>query len=272
MLVAAAFLLSAFAFAPPEPAPDGETVKLPIGELFLPKAAPARPERIDLHLHLHGMPASLRRTLAARKEPIAVAWVHFPGLSSAYAKPFKEAGSFGRLVGDIEKALAARERFAKAKPGRIVVSCFSAGYGGVREWLKDPAACSRIDGLVSADSIYAGYVQDKKVDPANMTGFAAFAADAAAGKKAFLLAHCDLQPDGYASTRETADYLMARLKMDRSKADEEWAEKWRLTSKSSAGKFEVLGFAGTTGEDHVRHLRNVDKLATRVWDRLNPSE
>ncbi|HVJ83543.1 MAG TPA: hypothetical protein VNC50_20930 [Planctomycetia bacterium] len=252
--------------------PEGEAVTLAIGELFLPKAAPAKPDRLDLHIHLHGKPESLRKTLAARKEPIAVVWIHFPGLSSAYSKPLREPGSFGGVVADVEKALAARERFAKAKLGRIVVSCFSAGYGGVREWLKDPAAYARIDGLVTADSIYAGYAEGKKVDPANMTGFAAFASDAIAGKKAFLLTHCDLQPDGYASTRETADFILAKLKLERAKADEEWAEKWRLTSMASAGKFEVLGFAGTEGDDHVRHLRHVDKLASRLWDRLNPSE
>src|SRR5439155_17250581 len=78
---------------------------------------------------------------------------------------------------------------------RVIVSSFSAGFGGVREMLKDPATFARIDALVMADSLYAGYAGDpakRQVDPKLMEGFVKFAEDAAAAKKWFILSHCDL--------------------------------------------------------------------------------
>ena len=87
----------------------------------------------------------------------------------------------------------------------------SAGFGGVRALLKVPEHFARIDGLIMADSIYCGYTGDPKehrVNPALMEGFRRFAVEAAAGRKAFLLSHSALVPDGYASTGEVADFLI----------------------------------------------------------------
>src|SRR5207302_384225 len=111
--------------------------------------------------------------------------------------------------------------------GRVVVSSFSAGFGGVRALLKVPEHFARIDGLIMADSIYCGYAGEPKehrVDPALMDGFRRFAAEAAAGRKAFLLTHSALVPDGYASTAETADFLIHALGGTHEPTRVEWAE------------------------------------------------
>ena len=78
------------------------------------------------------------------------------------------------------------------KIGRVFVSTFSAGFGGARELLAVPAHFARIDGLILADSLYAGYVGkpgDHKIDPAKMVGFRKFAAEAAAGRKTMIVTH-----------------------------------------------------------------------------------
>jgi hypothetical protein len=148
------------------------------------------------------------------------------------------------------------------------VSSFSAGFGGVREMLRDPATFARIDALVMADSIYAGYAGDpskREVEPKNMAGFLKFAEEAAAGRKWFVLSHCDLQPDGYASTKETADYLIAQLGGTRRPVAGAWpADGLVPTSRYVNGRFEVHGFAGTTGTDHLRHLHGLWALLKRI--------
>jgi hypothetical protein len=72
-------------------------------------------------------------------------------------------------------------------------------------------------------------------------------------------------PEGYASTTETADYLLAQLGLVRRAADAEaWPGGLRLLSRGGRSGFEVLGFEGTSPEDHMRHLRNIGTLLRRV--------
>ena len=152
------------------------------------------------------------------------------------------------------------------KIGRVVISSFSAGFGGVRALLNVPEHFARIDGLIMADSIYCGYTGDPKerrVDPALMEGFRRFAVEAAAGRKTFLLTHSALQPEGYASTGEVADFLIAAVGGKPEPGRVEWAEGLILNRTFSRGRFLVLGFEGTQGPDHLNHLRRIG----RIWAR-----
>ena len=148
----------------------------------------------------------------------------------------------------------------------MVVSSFSAGFGGVRAMLKDPDHFARIDGLIMADSIYCGYAgdpKDRRVDPALMDGFRRFAIEAAAGRKTFLLTHSALIPEGYASTAETADFLIDAVGGKAEPVKVEWIKGWTQTRTFTKGRFVVLGFAGTEGADHMSHLRQI----ARLWNR-----
>src|SRR6185369_18020691 len=108
---------------------------------------------------------------------------------------------------------------------------FSAGYGGIREILKQEALFKRIDAIVLSDSLYAGFTGDaaqRKVDPANMEGFLKFAREAAAGRKTFIIAHSSDPVPTYASTTETASYLIEQLGLQRKPADEDWGDGLQL--------------------------------------------
>jgi hypothetical protein len=260
--------LPALAFAqPPEPPPAGQRVRLTDGQLFIPAGYQPDPAGVGLLLHLHGGTAAEKQLIRSGRSAVVVS-VAIPGLSSVYTKRFQDPKAFTRILDEA----AAKLKELGVAPGprvrRVIVSSFSAGFGGVREMLKDPATYARIDALVMADSIYAGYAGDparRQVDPKLMEGFAAFARDAAAGRKWFVMSHCDLQPDGYASTKETADYLIAQLGGTREKVNEPWpAEGLTLTSRYRRGHFEVYGFAGATGADHMRHLHGLWALLKRI--------
>src|SRR5262249_8907132 len=135
------------------------------------------------------------------------------GLSSVYTAPFRDPRLFSELLDKVMKALNDNGLAKSPRPGRVVVSTFSAGFGGLREMLKVPEQVERIDAIVMADSLYCGYTgdpSDHRVDPELMAPFRRFAELAATGKKAFLLTHSSQVPEGYASTTETADDLIAR--------------------------------------------------------------
>ena len=118
-----------------------------------------------------------------------------------------------------------------------------------------------------ADSLYAGYVgsgTERRVNPEQMTGFVRFAKAAAAGEKWLILSHCLLKPDGYASTSETADYLLAAVGGKRETIAETWAGSLKLQSRYRVKQYEVYGFAGDAGPDHMRQLQNLSVF----WERL----
>ncbi len=188
------------------------------------------------------------------------------GLSRVYAEPFSDRALFPRLLEAGRSALKDLHVADDPRIGRVVVSSFSAGFGGVRALLKVPEHFARIDGLVMADSIYCGYTGDPKerhVDPSLMDGFRRFALEAAAGRKVFLITHSALVPDGYASTSETADFLIRALGGAAEPIQVEWAKGWNQTRAFAQGRFVVLGFAGTEGPDHMSHLRQINKLWKR---------
>jgi hypothetical protein len=263
-----AVLARALAAAPETPPePKGRRVRLTDGQLFVPDGCRPGRDGVDLTLHLHGSAAVAEKNFVEAGRPGVLVTVVRNGLSSVYTEAFKDPKVFARILDEAREQLIKLEVDEKPRWRRVAVSSFSAGYGGVRELLKDAKAFDRIDALVLADSLYAGYVGkegDRRVNPEQMAGFEKFARAAAAGEKRFILSHCELKPDGYASTAETADYLLDKVGGKREKAEEKWADSWRLLSRCRLGRFEVYGFAGDAGADHMRHLHNLALL----WKRL----
>ena len=262
-------LLMASTGVAPEPVP-GHRAALGIegASLFVPEGCKPGPGGVvNVVLHLHGATTVVEPALIDSHWPSAVLITfNRKGLSRVYAEPFSDRTLLPRLLDAARSALKTLHVADDPRIGRLVVSSFSAGFGGVRALLKDPEHFARIDGLIMADSIYCGYAgdpKDRRVDPALMDGFRRFAVEAAAGRKTFLLTHSALIPDGYASTGEVADFLIDAVGGKAEPAKVEWAEGWTQTRAFAKGRFVVLGFAGTEGADHMSHLRQIGKLWKR---------
>ena len=100
-----------------------------------------------------------------------------------------------------------------------------------------------------------------------MAGFRRYSRDAASGRKSLLLTHSAQVPEGYASTTETADDLIAALGGTPESSHADFGPRLSNTRRSERGRALILGFSGTGPEDHMAHLRSIGRLwkALPAW-------
>lgn len=223
----------------------------------------------DVLIHFHGARETVATAYARSRLSSVLVIVNFPGLSTAYSKPFVDSPTLLDTI--LETASAQTEPAAapdQPRWRRISLSSFSAGYGAVREILKQDKADERISAIVAADSIYAGIDESdgtRQVDRDNMRGFLRFAQRATQNEKTFILSH-SAQPTPYASTTETADYLLRSLNLERqdSLPTQSPVVGLRQVTLAGEGRFSVWGFTGESERDHMQHLHHIDLL----WNML----
>lgn len=248
------------------PAP-GVRIPLSGGHLFLPAGVSAKSGRMDLTVHLHGSSAVVERNRVQSGGQGALITVALRGLSGVYTERFRDPGVFARLLREAAEAVERRGLAENVRWGRITVSSFSAGFGGVRELLKSPDLFRRIDALVMADSLYSGFTGDpaeRRIAPSLMRDFLAFAREAARGKKRFILSYSQLHTPEYASTGEVARYLVAQLGGQLEPVQELWPGGMLLIARYRSGGLEIYGFAGDDGAAHLQHLRHLASFLARA--------
>ncbi len=233
----------------PKSTPPGERHALALGSLFLPEGV--REETLPLLIHFHGGGGIAEVAAAATRS--ASLTINAGSGSAAYAKLFAEGGSFRALREEAEKA-------AGRKFGPITLSGWSAGCGAIREILREPANDALIDRVVLIDGIHAGYTNgapgplESSLETAPLAPFVRFARRAMAGEKRLLVTHSEIFPGTFASTTETADWLLREVDVER-RAVLKWGPmKTQQLSEARAGSFAVLGFAGNSPPDHVDQL------------------
>lgn len=262
-------ILAALAILTADP-PAGIRVDLPSDALlFIPADWKPRDGEMDVVLHLHGAPTATEPALAVAGWNAVLVSFNRKGLSAVYASPFSDPALFPKLLDETARAVSEHRPGGPYRVGRVVVSSFSAGFGGVREILKQPSAIDRVDAIVLADSLYCGYQGDpaaKRVSDELMSGFRRFAREAAQGRKAMLVTHSAQVPPGYAGTTETANDLLSTVGIAAEPDATDWGDGWRQTRSASKGRFVVIGFDGEGPDDHLRHLRRLGELWRHLPD------
>lgn len=229
-----------------------------------------QPDHGELTIHFHGAGDTVKQNFASSRLQGPLAVLNFRGLSTAYSRPFLEDPQlFRKLLTEIDQHLS-QDRLDEVQTPvgsrRLRLSCFSAGYGAVRQILSRPEDRRRVHSIVAADSIYAGIdpqAATREVLASNMTDFLLFADEACREQKSFLITHSS-QPTEYASTTETAGWLLQKLNVPRSDVSNRRHADLHQTSYAAKGHFRVLGFSGVDGADHMAHLRNIRLF----WDEL----
>jgi hypothetical protein len=231
-------------------------------EVYVPEKAR---EAADLKLlvHFHGAAFVPMYAVNVSKTPFAVAAVHLGVGSGVYERAFADDAVFERLLSAVGNSI--REKTGRdVDLGNVTISSFSAGYGAVRAILRDDEALGVIAGVLLLDGLHTDYVPEGRplaeggrVDEDDLEPFLRFAELAIQGQKRFLITHSEIFPGTYASTTETADYLIQALGLKRTAVLEWGPLGMQQLSEVRQGRFAVLGFAGNTGPDHIDHFHGL---------------
>lgn len=227
--------------------PEGRREQLEAGTLFIP-AVMAGQKETALLVFMHGG-AWIPEVAAAKHRMAALVIQRGDGYQALFEK---------------EDALPALMKEASDKSGlhwsSITVGGWSAGCQGIRAMLRSPAAVKLIDRVVMIDGIHTSYIGGKpgplesKIDIEALQHIAAFARAASTGRKRLLITHSEIFPGTFASTTETADWLLRELGVPR-RATLAWGPmKTQQLSEAKRGGFHLAGFAGNSAPDHVDQL------------------
>lgn len=240
--------------------------------LFIPTAARAH-DSLAVVMHFHGAAWLPHQAVAALPFPAISVAVQLGAGSSAYGRPFADAAAFDSLLHSVQRELA----LVLERPvvlGPLTLTSFSAGYGAVRAILRTPKAASRVQAVLLLDGLHTSYVPEGRtladggvLDTANLVPFADFARAAVRGDRRLLITHSMIFPGSYASTTETADWLLDALQLRRT-AVLTWGPRgMQQLSRVRAGGFEVHGYAGNSAPDHVDQLHALPELLVRLLTR-----
>jgi len=231
-----------------EEIPPGRREKLDLGTLFLPAKSQA------ILFFFHG--GTWLPEVAASRNKVAVVSVQAGAGSATYARLFNDPQRFLRLLEEAESK-------AGTKFSRVLLGGWSAGCGAVRQILGTPESYARVDAALLIDGIHTDYVDGKpgplesKINPGNLEIWLQLGRDAIAGRKRMIVTHSEIFPGTYASTTETADYILAQLGLKR-RAILKWGPMGvQQLSEARAGKFLLIGYAGNSAPDHVDQLHSL---------------
>jgi hypothetical protein len=241
--------------------PVGRREKLELGTLFLPGNL-KNGGNVPLFVHFHGA-TWLPEVAAARDGKTAVIAVHLGSGSGVYAKAFSDRLRFGRLLKEAESRSGLRF-------DPLTLTAWSAGYGAVREILKQSEYYEQVQSVLLLDGLHTSYVGGKPgplespLTTAGLEIFLKFARDAVAEKKRMLITHTEIFPGTFASTTETADYLLKQLELRRT-ATLQWGPlQTQQLSEVRKGRFLLLGYAGNSAPDHVDQLHALPEYLRRL--------
>jgi|KBSSwiStaDraftv2_1062776.scaffolds.fasta_scaffold514776_2 hypothetical protein len=248
----------------PESIARGERIALPLAELFVPDGftVPASGE-VPLCVHFQGGVKAAEENFARMQRSGVLIASTLAGRSGAFAEPYRDPAAFRALLAAGEAELL-RRCGRDVHFGPLLITFWSAGYGAVRELLRDPDLFARIDALVSADSIYATVVADDVRAPRieDMVDFVRFAQAAARGEKTFVLAH-GRYPTDYASTAETAQLLRSAVAAVHVPVTAVTERGVPIACESHQRGFHCYEFAEATAGIHVDCLYFVPELVRR---------
>jgi hypothetical protein len=247
-----------------EEKPAGKRFPLQVGTLFLPENLPAD---APLLIHFHG-PTWIPE-IAGAKLSAAVISVQIGNGSAAYAKPFAAPSAFADLIAEAEKK-------SDRKFQRVGLSGWSAGYGAIRAILKTPGNYDRVQSVLLLDGLHAGYVNGKpgpkesELIADDLAVFVQFAKDAQLRRKRFIVTHTEIFPGTFASTTETADYLLKQVKLKRTPILRWGPMGTQILCEVKDEAFLLLGFAGNSAPDHVDLLHALPELAPLMRLQADP--
>jgi len=229
--------------------------------------------KTDLLLHFHGAGYVPKHAVHSSGHPFVLAAIHLGSGSSVYETAFQDESAFPTLVKRIMESVSEGTTSA-GKEARIYLSSFSAGYGAVRAILRHHAPA--IQGIVLLDGLHTDYVPARRVlaqggvlNTKKLDVFLQFARLALDGSKTLLITHSEIFPGTYASTTETADFIISALGLQRRPVLKWGPVGMQMLSETRAKGLSILGFAGNTAPDHIDHFHGLPEFLPLILRQTN---
>jgi hypothetical protein len=226
-----------------------------IGQMIAPhKGGITKSGGFDLVVHFHGHEPIRKEFVKAAKGPVLVG-IDLGIGSGAYARTFASPHVFPALIKSVEDAMVQHTGNKKARVRKLALSSWSAGYGAIEQILRQPAA-KKVDAVILLDSLHAGYADERAgtLKTELIEPFIAFAKRAAQKQTFMFMSHSSIIPPGYASTMETANYVVKQLKGKPKKATRQDVLGLDLFQRFDKGNFKVRGYTGNDKPDHCAHI------------------
>jgi hypothetical protein len=207
----------------------------------------------DVMFHFHGH-EPVRKEWVKAMSGAVFASVDLGIGSGPYETTFQDPSAFEEYLHSVEAAMAKATGNPKAHARHIGLSAWSAGYGAVLRILEQPLG-RRVDTVILLDGLHAGYV-DGHVNDLQIRSVVDFARNASRGKGLFFVSHSSIIPPGYASTTETANWLVWSVngKPRALRAKRRAALGLDLISLYDRGGFHARGYSGNDKMDHCAQI------------------
>jgi hypothetical protein len=233
--------------------PPGRREPLEVGTLFIPQKL-SQKKVMPLVVFFHG--GTWLPEVAAEQRGTAVISIQIGAGSGTYVSAFQDPDRFGKLLAEAEKKSGVR--FSP-----LTLGGWSAGCQAVREILKTERYYDLTSRILLIDGIHTGYVgekpgpQESQLETANLAVWLKYGRDAIDGKKQMIVTHSEIFPGTFASTTETADYLVTQLGLSRI-ATVKWGPmRTQQLSEVRKGRLLFIGYAGNSAPDHVDQLHSL---------------
>lgn len=243
-----------------ETRPPGRRDALDLGTVFLPERLVPRPGKtktVPLAVVFHA--GSWLPEVAGHEVGSAVIAIQITGSSGGYAAAVQDPRRLPSLLEDAERKVDVAFH-------PITLAGWSAGCGALRELLRQPESVRRVERVIAIDGIHTDYADGKpgplesRLDTAKLDPWLAFAREAVAGRKRLLVLHTEIFPGTFASTTETADWLIRELGLRRRAVARRGPMGTVLLSDTRSGRLQIQGYAGNSAPDHVDLLHALPDL------------
>lgn len=220
---------------------------------------------VDVVIHFHGASWVPQQAVGAIAGQAVSAVVNLGAGSGSYHRAFADPAAFDSLLAGIVRTLSTGADAPTLR--RVTLTAFSAGHGAVRAILREPRHFARVGAVLLLDGMHTSYVPERTpladggtLDTANLAALARFARAAVAGEKRFVVTHSEIFPGTFASTTETADWLLAAIGLRRTPVLRWGPRGMQQLSEARERGFLLLGYAGNSAPDHVDHLHAMREM------------
>jgi hypothetical protein len=257
------------------------------GLLMFPPSFHSEDGVYDIVLHLNGNTDLVEESYGFAGVNAVVAILNLGVGSGVYEDRFADPAGLRLMLSRAQDVMVARG-LKNARLGRIGLSSWSSGYGGIIKILLHEEFFDRIDAIVLVDSIHCGYdPHSKQLRADQIEPIRRYAKKAVEEKALLTIVHSEIETYGYHNAHRTTDFVLDWVGAKRTPT-KAWQPLPQIAAmkfvvpnaymkplepltEAHAGELHVRGYEGNGPYTHMMHLVQFSTTAlpelVRYWKR-----